>query len=291
MLFGSIEGGGTKFICAVGNDSYQIEDITYFPTEQPEKTLKKIVEYFKKFDISALGIASFGPIELRKGSTKYGYITTSPKLGWQNTDMLGYFKAHFNIPISWNTDVNGSAYGEFIISRLSNESINSLVYYTIGDGVGAGIVDNGNFIGDIGHPEMGHVPVKRHHQDLKFKGICPYHSDCLEGLVSSPTFEARLGKRSTDVSVNDPIWEIMAYYVAQAFVQTTLTCRPGEIILGGSVPNPEFITKIKNNFMTLINGYIPIFNIDEYIKTPSIKRNESATIGNFALAKKLLNQL
>lgn len=288
MLIGSIEAGGTKFVCAVGNDNYQIQDITYIPTETPEKTLTKVVAYFKKFDIQSLGVASFGPLELRTSSDRFGYITSSPKLEWRNVDFIGTLKRDLDIPMYWTTDVNGSAYGEFVMSRLSNEGINSLVYYTIGTGVGAGIIYDGNFIGDIGHPEMGHVNVKRHPDDLQFKGVCPYHSDCLEGLVAGPSFEARLGKRGDKVSHKDPVWQIMAYYVAQALVQTTLTIRPGKIVLGGGVMNQDFLEKIRIQFSALLNSYVEVPPLEHYITMPSIQNNGSATIGNFALAIKKL---
>lgn len=288
MLVGSIEAGGTKFVCAIGNDNYQIKDVTYIPTETPDVTLPKVIAYFKKFNIEALGIACFGPLELRTSSEKYGYITTSPKLDWRNVNFIGTMKEAFDIPMYWTTDVNGSAYGEFVMSRLSNEKINSLAYYTIGTGVGAGIIYNGEFIGDIGHPEMGHVSVKRHPDDQDFVGICPYHSDCLEGLISGPTFEARLGQRGDRVSHSNPVWQIMAYYLAQALVQTTLTIRPGKIVLGGGVLNTDFLDKIRIEFSNLLNGYVPVPPLEQYITMPAIQNNGSATIGNFALAIKRL---
>lgn len=290
MLVGSIEAGGTKFVCAVGNDNYQIKDVVHIPTESPEKTMQNVIKYFENFKIEALGVASFGPLEGRTSSKKYGYITTSPKLEWRNVDFLGMLKKYFDIPIYWTTDVNGSAYGEYVMSILSNEQINSLVYYTIGTGVGAGIVYDGKFIGDLGHPEMGHVTVKRCKDDLDFDGICPYHSDCLEGLVSGPTFEARVGKRGNLVSHSDPVWQTMAYYVAQALVQTTLTIRPGKIVIGGGVINSDFLEKIKMQFTKIINDYVTVPEINQYIIMPTIKNNGSATVGNFALAiKKLQN--
>lgn len=288
MLLGSIEAGGTKFVCAVGNENYQVQDQVQFPTTTPEETLKKTVEYFKKFSIESLSIASFGPIEIRKSSPNYGYITTTPKPGWANTDFVGYLKQFFEIPIFWTTDVNGSAYGEYVMSTLANEKINSLTYYTIGTGVGAGSIINGHLIGGIGHPEMGHVLVKRHPDDLKFDGICPYHHDCLEGLVAGPTFEARLGVKGPQVPLTDHVWDIMAYYVAQAILQTTLTLRPGKIILGGGVTNEIFVKKVRGEFKRLLNDYVQVPDLEQYIVMPSVKNNGSATLGNFALAEKLL---
>ncbi|TYC50525.1 ROK family protein [Weissella muntiaci] len=284
MLIGSIEAGGTKFVCAVGNEDYRVLDKTSFPTTDPESTLNKVIDYFNQFDLEAIGVASFGPIELRKNSEKYGYITNTPKPGWQDVDFVGILRDHFNVPITWTTDVNGSAYGEYVMSTLANEKTKSLVYYTIGTGVGAGAVVNGDFIGSLGHPEMGHVLVKRHPDDLNFEGICPFHHDCLEGLVAGPTFEARIGKKGADVDINDPVWNIMAWYIAQAAMQTTLTLRPDKIVFGGGVINDTLMDKVRSQFSDMMNGYIDIPNLEQYLTRPLIKDNGSANLGNFALA-------
>lgn len=288
MLLGSIEAGGTKFVCAVGNINYQIQDSVHIPTTTPEETIQKCIEYFYQFkdDLSAIAIASFGPIEIRRSSPKYGYITNTPKPGWQDTDFVGPFKKHFNVPIALTTDVNGSAYGEYVLSTLFNKRINSLVYYTIGTGVGAGCVINGHFVGELGHPEMGHIHVKRHPDDMDFKGICPFHGDCLEGLVSGPTFDARLGKKGKDVPLTDHVWDIMAYYVAQAALNATLMFRPGQIVFGGGVVSEAFLKKVRREFKKLLNGYVDVGNVDEYITMPLAQNNGSATIGDFALALK-----
>jgi fructokinase len=290
MLLGSIEAGGTKFICAVGNENYQVKDQIQIPTTSPEETLDAVVKYFKKFDLAALSVASFGPIEIRKTSPKYGFITTTPKPGWSDTDFLGHIKKEINVPMAWTTDVNGSAYGEYTMSTLFNEKINSLVYYTIGTGVGAGAVIDGHLIGGIGHPEMGHVPLKRHPDDMDFKGVCPYHGDCLEGLVAGPTFDARLGKKGKDVPLTDHTWDILAYYIAQAAVQTTLTLRPNKIVFGGGVTNAKLLEKVRKEFKKLLNDYVTVPALDQYITMPQVQNNGSANVGNFALAEKLLTE-
>lgn len=285
MLLGSVEAGGTKFVCAVGNEDYQILDSTKFPTTTPKETLGRTIKYFKKFrGLQAMSIASFGPIELRHNSPKYGYITDTPKKGWSNVNFLGIMKKYFKFPIYWTTDVNGSAYGEYIMARLFHHPVKCLAYYTIGTGVGVGEVVNGKFLGDLGHPEMGHVRVKRHPDDLNFKGICPYHGDCLEGLVAGPTFEARLGKKGPDVPLSNHVWDIMAYYVAQAAIQTTLALRPEVIVFGGGVVSEPFLRKVRHQFKILLNGYVDVGNLRNYIRMPAVENNGSATVGNFALA-------
>ena len=285
MLLGSIEAGGTKVVCAVGNTNYQIKDSIHIPTTTPEETLGKIIDYFKQFDnLSAIGIASFGPIEIRRSSPKYGYITDTPKPGWSNVDFVGLIKKALNVPIAWTTDVNGSAYGEYLMATLFNRRIHSLVYFTIGTGVGGGAVIDGHFVGEQGHTEMGHIRVKRHPDDLDFKGICPFHGDCLEGLISGPTFDARLGKPGKEVPLTDHVWDIMAYYVAQAALDTTLMYRPAQIVFGGGVISEDFLKKVRAEFKKLLNDYVEVGDLDQYITMPMAKNNGSATIGDFALA-------
>lgn len=285
MQLGSIEAGGTKFVCAIGNEDYQTKDKVRIPTTTPEETLSKTIAYFKQFpELKAIAISSFGPIELRRNSPKYGYITNTPKPGWANTDFVGRLKQELDVPMYWTSDVNGSAYGEYVMSTLFNENIDSLVYFTIGTGVGAGAIINGHFVGSLGHPEMGHVRLKRHPDDLNFAGICPFHGDCLEGLVSGPTFDARLGKPGKDVPLTDHVWDIMAYYVAQAALQVTLMMRPDKIVFGGGVVSEAFLKKVRHEFAELLNDYVNVGKLTDYIVMPSVKDNGSATLGDFALA-------
>ncbi|BDR58068.1 fructokinase ScrK [Xylocopilactobacillus apicola] len=290
MQYGSVEAGGTKFVCAIGNDDYQIKDQIQFPTTTPKETIQRVIDYFSQFQIDALGIASFGPIETRRNSPQYGYITTTPKKGWQNTNFVGLIKSGLKMPISWTTDVNSAAFGEYVMTTLFNEQISSVVYYTIGTGVGAGVVVDGKFVGSLGHLEMGHVLVKRHPADLDFLGICPYHKDCLEGLVSGPTFEARLGNSGKDVPFTNPVWDILAYYVAQAAMDTTLSFRPDKIVFGGGVTSENFLNKVRQEFSALLNDYLPTPKLEHYISLPAVKDNGSATVGNFFLAARLLKE-
>lgn len=231
------------------------------------------------------------PIDIDKHSAKYGYITDTPKIKWSNCDFIGMLKRGLgqNLPIYFTTDVNGSVYGEYV--NLKDQLPKAdLVYYTIGTGVGAGAIQDGHFIGGVGAPEMGHVLVKRHPDDLNFTGICPYHGDCLEGLLCGPTFKARLGKRGEDVSDDDHVWDIMAYYAAQAVMQATSILRPARVIFGGSVSRPHFMERVRDQFRQLYNGYLEVGDLEEYITNPSVPGNGSATLGNFALAEKMLHQ-
>lgn len=285
MQLGSIEAGGTKFVCAVGDETYHVKEQIQYKTTTPEETIQRAIYFFRQFpDLQAISVASFGPIEIRRDAELYGYITDTPKTGWSHTNFLGLLKAAFDLPIYWTTDVNGSAYGEYVLTAQTGHQLNALTYYTIGTGVGAGTVLGGTFVGTLGHPEVGHVRLKRHPDDLDFQGICPYHGDCLEGLVAGPTFEARTGRKGQDVPLTDHVWDIMAYYVAQAALQTTLHIRPQKIVFGGGVVSESFLQKVRHEFASLMNDYQEVGSLADYITMPLAKNNGSATIGNFALA-------
>ena len=177
-LYGSLEAGGTKFVCAVGDENNNIIEKTQFPTTTPIETLDKCIEFFSKFEsLAGLAIGSFGPIDIDKNSKTYGFITTTPKPHWANIDVVGAFRRALNVPIYFTTDVNSSAYGEVVARNNAGARIENLVYYTIGTGIGAGVIQRGEFIGGVGHPEMGHYYVAKHPMDVEkeFNGVCPFH--------------------------------------------------------------------------------------------------------------------
>jgi Transcriptional regulator/sugar kinase len=282
--YGSVEAGGTKFICAVGNENNEIIISEAIPTTTYEETIKKVIVFFEKNRVDALAIGSFGPVDLDISSEQYGCILNTPKQGWTNVNIVLPIQKALNIPIFFTTDVNSSAYGEMHLNGCNN-----LVYYTIGTGIGGSAIQNGVFIGGIGHPEMGHQLIKKHPLDVNFNGVCPLHGDCLEGLASGPSIEARTGKKGQELEINSTVWDIQAYYIAQAILNTTLVIRPELVIVGGGVMSQHhMLDRIKMHFKKLLNNYVTIENIDKYIKNPSVENNGSATIGNFLLAKNLL---
>ncbi len=290
-LYGSIEAGGTKFICAVGNEQFEIVGKVQFPTTTPQETLDSCIEFFSEFDqLVGISIGSFGPIDIDINSKTYGYITSTPKPNWANVDVVGKLKEALHLPIYFTTDVNSSAYGEMIAYKQAGKQVDTLVYYTIGTGIGAGVVQNGKFIGGIGHPEMGHFYVSKHPFDIEhqFKGVCPYHDGCLEGMAAGPSLEARMGIRGENIPTDSPVWDVQAYYIAQAAIQATVSFRPDVIVFGGGVMAQEhMIKRVRTQFKELLNGYLPTPEIENYIVQSSIKDNGSATLGNFVLAKKV----
>lgn len=285
-LYGSLEAGGTKFVCAIGDENFQVVEKTQFPTTTPHETIELTVEFFKRYedDLQGIAIGSFGPIDIDQNSDTYGFITTTPKEHWSNVDLVGLISKEFKVPFYFTTDVNSSAYGEAMVRK----GVDSLVYYTIGTGIGAGAIQRGEFVGGVGHTEAGHVYVPRHPRDYanEFQGTCPFHNGCLEGLAAGPSLEARTGIRGELIEQNSEVWDIQAYYIAQAAVQATVLYRPQVIVFGGGVmAQDHMLRRVREKFTVLLNGYLPVPDVSEYIVTPAVAENGSATLGNFALAK------
>lgn len=287
VYYGSIEAGGTKFVLAIADEHFNIIKKCKFATTTPQETISKTIKYFKENRVSAIGLGSFGPIDLNLSSKTYGYITSTPKVGWKNINLVGQLKEALDIPIYFTTDVNASAYGE-----MKNTGIKNLVYLTIGTGIGGGAIQDGYFIGGIGHSEMGHQRINRHRDDLTFEGSCPFHGDCLEGVAAGPSLEARTGILGEKIPSDDPIWDILSYYIAQAAINTTLTLAPECIILGGGVmEKSNMISLIQKHFISMLNNYIDLpCSVEKYIRLPTVKENGSATLGNFYLAYSLFTK-
>lgn len=287
VYYGSIEAGGTKFVLAIADEHFNIIKKCKFATTTPQETISKTIKYFKENRVSAIGLGSFGPIDLNLSSKTYGYITSTPKVGWKNINLVGQLKEALDIPIYFTTDVNASAYGE-----MKNTGIKNLVYLTIGTGIGGGAIQNGYFIGGIGHSEMGHQRINRHRDDLTFEGSCPFHGDCLEGVAAGPSLEARTGILGEKIPSDDPIWDILSYYIAQAAINATLTLAPECIILGGGVmEKSNMISLIQKHFISMLNNYIDLpCSVEKYIRLPTVKENGSATLGNFYLAYSLFTK-
>ncbi len=275
MLLGALEAGGTKMVLAIGNENGEILEQISIPTETPDITLPKIIDYFKDKNIKALGIGSFGPIDLNRSSKTYGYITSTPKLPWINCDIAGILGKGLGIPIGFDTDVNGSALGE--ATWGSTKGLASSIYITIGTGVGVGVYQNGKLLHGMLHPEAGHVLLSRHPEDT-FAGICPYHAQCLEGLASGPSIEKRWGKKAYELGADHKAWEFEAYYIAQALVGYILTLSPHRIVLGGGVMHQtQLFPMVREQVTTLINGYIKTSQLDDmdhYIVPAALNDNQ-----------------
>lgn len=275
MRLGALEAGGTKMVCAVGDETGKIFDQVSIPTRTPEDTVPEMLAYFKKAEIEALGIGCFGPIDPDKSSATYGYITSTPKLAWRNYNIVGAFEEALGCPVGFDTDVNGSVLGEVTFGQAKGK--NSVIYITIGTGVGAGVFVEGKLVHGMLHPEAGHVLIQKRSDD-NYQGKCPYHKSCLEGLAAGPAIEERWGKKAIELKDREEVWDLESYYIAQALVGYILTVSPEMIILGGGVMHQEqLFPKIRSYVKELLNGYIQteeIAHIESYIVPASLKDNQ-----------------
>ncbi len=275
MRLGALEAGGTKMVCAIGNENGEIFDRVSIPTETPAITMPKLIEYFTDKKIEALGIGCFGPVDLNRDSKTYGYITTTPKLAWADYNIAGAFKEALKVPVGFDTDVNGSALGEATwgITR----GLDNSMYITIGTGVGTGIITNGKLLHGMLHPEGGHLLLSRHPDDT-YEGKCPYHGTCLEGLAAGPAIEARWGKKGMELAGQKEVWELEAYYIAQALVDYIMILSPQRIVLGGGVMHQEHMMPlVREEVKRQLAGYVrtkELENIDSYIVLPSLNDNQ-----------------
>lgn len=274
-LLGGIEAGGTKFVCAVGDEQGRIQDQVRFPTTTPKETLARVFAFFDQFELDGIGIGSFGPIDINPQSATYGYVKDTPKLAWRQADFLGAIRERYQIPFVWTTDVNVAAYGEY--RKGAGRGKQNVLYITVGTGVGVGYISHGQLYHGHSHPEGGHILLHKAPGD-DFAGVCPSHGDCLEGLTAGPAIAKRTGKRGTELAVNDPAWQTEAYYLAQACMTYTLTFSPDVIIFGGGVmKQQQLFPLIREKFTQLLNHYVAIDDVDHYIVPVQLGDNAGIT--------------
>jgi fructokinase len=292
-LYGGMEGGGTKFICAVGTGPEAISEEIRFPTTTPDETLSRAVAFFKKHAISAIGLASFGPLDLNPASPTYGSINATPKPGWAGTNLVAWFRRAFDVPITIDTDVNAAAFGEYFWLP-ENRGLDSLVYFTIGTGIGAGVIVNGKVVHGLTHPEAGHVHLPHDRQKDPFPGGCPFHSDCFEGLANGPAISKRWGQPAESLSDDHPAWDLEAGYIAAALANVICSLSPQRIVLGGGVMERRFLFPlIRNRVREILNGYIPspviAGTMELYIVPPGLGKRPGI-LGALAMAKLLADK-
>ncbi|PXV85995.1 fructokinase [Lachnotalea glycerini] len=291
MIFGALEAGGTKMVCALGREDGTILEQVSIPTTTPKETIPLVVKYFRGKEIGALGIGSFGPVDVNQSSDTYGHILDTPKTAWKYFDLVGSIQKELSIPIGLDTDVNGSCLGEMTFGN--SKGLDSVIYITIGTGVGVGASINGKLLHGMLHPEAGHILLKKHPKDT-FDGNCPYHGTCLEGMASGPAIEKRWGKKAVELKDNDIVWEIEAYYIAQALMNYILTLAPRRIILGGGVMHQmQLFPLIRKEVERLLNGYLntkEIKDMDHYIIPASLNDNQGI-MGCIQLAKIALDEV
>jgi fructokinase len=294
QLFGGVEAGGTKFVCAVGAGPNDLRVETRFPTTTPQETIQQAIAFFKdhalKTPLAAIGIASFGPVEADPASPAFGTITTTPKPGWTQTNLVGAFQQELGVPIGFDTDANAAALGEYYWGVA--QGLDTFIYLTIGTGLGGGGMVNGRLMHGLLHPEMGHIRLPHHQETDPYPGKCPYHGDCFEGMASGPALEARWGQPAATLPANHPAWALESHYLALGLVNFICTISPQRIIMGGGVmEQPQLFPLIHRKVQELLNGYIQspaiLQEIERYIVPPALG-NRAGVLGAIALARQII---
>jgi fructokinase len=293
VLCGGIEAGGTKFICAVGTGPDDLRAEVKIPTTTPDETLGRAIDFFKEqAGLAAIGVATFGPVDLDPESSTYGFITVTPKPGWSNTDLAGAVRRALDVPVGFDTDVNGAALGE---SRWgAAQGLDTFIYLTIGTGIGGGGISGGRLLHGLIHPEMGHIRIPHDWERDPFPGVCPYHGDCLEGLATGPALEERWERHSETLPPDHPAWDLEAHYLALALVNLICTLSPRRIVMGGGVmEQQQLFPLIRQKVQELLNEYVQspevLDDIEGYIVPPGLG-NRSGVLGAIALAQSLTGE-
>jgi len=286
-LYGGIEAGGTKFVCMVAGGPEQVVDEVRFPTTTPEETLQRVVDFFAPHvnRLRGIGLGSFGPFDVDPESPTFGFITTTPKPHWGNTDVLGTLRQSLDLPFAVDLDVAVAGLGEACWG--ASQGLDPSLYITVGTGIGAGFIIGGRPMHGLVSPEMGHIYLPHDRTLDPFDGACPYHGDCFEGLAAGPSILARFGQRAETLAADHPFWDVEAGYIAYALVNYILTLTPRKIILGGGAMQNEFMfPKIRARVQDLLKGYVNhpaiLKNIDQYIVSPALG-NRAGVLGAIAL--------
>jgi len=290
-VYGAVEAGGTKFVCAIGDESGKVLNEERFPTQDPGSTLARMRQFLRRGceefgALSGIGVGSFGPVQLDRRSSEYGCITRTPKQGWSGTDIIGGLAREFSCAVGFDTDVNAAALAEHRWG--SAQDVQNLVYLTVGTGIGGGALVNGKPLHGAMHPEMGHIYPRRHPRDIGFPGICPFHRDCMEGLASGPAIQARSGATLADLDSAHVQWEIEADYLGQLCAQLVLTLSPQRIVLGGGVMSQaQLLGPIRLRMLHWLGGYIDrnevLSDDSSYLVTPGLG-DQAGVLGALALA-------
>jgi fructokinase len=267
VIVGAIEAGGTKFICGLFDADFSdsakpsLLAKKSVATTTPEETLGESLKFLSTAaksegagKLDGVGIGCFGPVDLRLSSPTWGYITSTPKSGWRNTEVAGWFRDRLDVPVAFDTDVNAAAYGEYLWGAA--KGLKDFIYMTVGTGIGGGVFANGELVHGLCHPELGHVKIQRMPSDA-FPGNCPYHRDCLEGMAAGPAIGERWKSKPEELGTSHEAWELEARYLAKAFAAYTFVLSPERILMGGGVGlRPGLAERVATYLGEELNGYI-----------------------------------
>jgi fructokinase len=287
LLYGGIEAGGSKWVCAIGTGPNDVQGTTAFPTTEPGETIGRAVEFFAgNTSLAAVGVGSFGPIDNRRSSPTFGFITTTPKPGWAQTDVAGRLQESLEVAVAFDTDVNAAALGEYRWGAAVG--LDSFCYITVGTGIGGGVVVNDRILHGLIHPEVGHMRIPHDRLADPFPGCCPYHGDCFEGLASGEAMRARWGRGAQEIDDDEP-WELEAEYLALGLANVVCAVSPQRIVLGGGVmKEPTLLARVQRRLPDVLAGYFdaPELNdgIADFVVRPGLG-DRAGVLGAIALAQ------
>jgi fructokinase len=288
MRLGGIEAGGTKWTCAVSTDAGAISNVESFPTTTPSETLERAIGYFADHhDLAGIGVGTFGPVEVRPGSPKWGHITNTPKPGWAHTDVAPSLSAALGVPVGFDTDVNAAALGE--LRRGAAHGFRTFCYVTVGTGIGGGVIVDRRTVHGLLHPELGHIRIPHDWRRDPFEGACPFHGDCFEGLASGEALRQRWGRPAEELS-RDDAWELEAHYLALGLLNIMFTLSPERIIVGGGVARRKGLLElVRARLGVLAAGYLDEITdrLDDYIVPPALG-DLAGVIGAIELAREVV---
>jgi len=295
--YGGVEAGGTKFVCAIGSGPDKLETEISFATTTPRETIDQALAFFREYqqrkELLAVGVGSFGPVDLNPVSPTFGYITTTPKPGWVNTELLGRIRRALGVPVGFDTDVNVAALGEATWGAA--KGLETFAYVTVGTGIGGGGIVNGRLMHGLLHPEIGHMRLPHDFDDDPYRGACSVHGDCFEGLAAGPALLGRWGRSAEELAPDHPAWSLEAHYLALGLTNLILTLSPQRIVMGGGIMKQTTLFQmVRRNVLQLLNGYLQVptilEQIDQYI-VPAELGDRSGVLGAMALAQKAVANL
>lgn len=259
VLYGAIEAGGTKFVCAAARDVGRLVAETHIETTDPATTLGAVERFFAGIEasygaFSAFGIGTFGPVDLRRSSPGFGRLLATPKAGWAGADLRTPFAARFGCPVAIDTDVNAAVAAEAALG--AGQGCDTVVYVTVGTGIGAGVWSGGRTLHGLLHPEMGHIRVARPEHDRGFPGVCPFHRDCLEGVASGAAIVARYGAPLDRLPAGEEAVALVGDYLGQLAANVILMLSAQRIVFGGGVlRDARLLPAIRATAARVLNGY------------------------------------
>jgi fructokinase len=292
MIYGGVEAGGTKWVCATGTGPDDVQALVTFPTTDPGETIGRAADFFaSNGTLAAIGLGSFGPIDVKRSSPTWGRITTTPKPGWADTDVVAALTDALDLPLAFDTDVNAAALGEHRWG--AGAGLDTFCYITVGTGIGGGVMANGTLLHGLIHPEFGHMRIPHDRTGDPFDGVCPYHGDCFEGLASGDAIRRRWGERPEELAADERVWQLEAGYIAFGLMNVICTISPQRIVIGGGVMNePSLLPLVRRRVTELASGYFGaaeiVDRVDDYIVAPALG-DRAGVLGAFELARLAVN--